>query len=427
MKALRTISLKNSTRTLKAQNGRIRLGRSKKAVIYGSEQVQLKEFSKSEELTGKLSFQQLEDKFMHSVLENDRKVIDEGKLISDAISQGISSFSPDMMFEQLVKNYSIAKHIYGESIIRLVSGYEPDYIKKNIGIPEFQKHLKEKIQQKIEELKEEGFLDKGSSISEKGVELASLVLYFEELDRIVPKGIVGEKLSKKAFIYGEKEDSRIFKKGDRYRDIALKKSVKLAIRRGHDYFEDKDLQVYEKRSKGKTYIVYALDASGSMKGRKIDACKKAGIALAYKAINEKDKVGLIVFGPEVKEVIEPTSDFTALIKKITKIRASKETDIVSTLHKAVEIFPSESITKHLILITDALPTKGDEPEKSTLEEVSVARSKGITISLIGINLDEKGRKLAEQIVEIGEGRLYVIRNLENVDQVVLEDYYNLQN
>ncbi len=399
--------------------------KSSKLVVTGSERLELKQFSKAEELTGKLAFQHLEDKFMHSVLENDKKTIDSGKLISDAINQGMSSFSPDLMFEQLVKNYTTAKQIYGESIIRLVSGYEPDYIRKNIGIPEFQKELKEKIQQKIEELKEEGFLHKDSSLSEKGIELASLVLYFEELDSIVPKGVIGEKISKRAFIYGEKENSRLYKKGDRYRDIALKKSVKLAIRRGHSYFDDKDLQVHEKQSKGQAYIVYALDASGSMKGKKIKACKKAGIALAYKAMNEKDKVGLIVFGSEIKEIIEPTSDFTALLKEITKIRASKETDIVSTLRKAIELFPSGNITKHLILITDALPTKGDEPEKSTLEEASVARSKGITISLIGIDLDEKGKRLAEKIVELGEGRLYVVRNLENVDKIILEDYYSV--
>jgi len=394
-------------------------------VITGSEDVKLKEFSQAEELSGKLAFQQLEDKLMHSVLENDKKVIDTGKLISDVINQGMSSFTPDLMFEQLVKNYTLAKQIYGESIIRLVSGYEPDYVKKNIGIPEFQRELKEKIQERIKELKDEGFVEKDNSLSEKGIELASLVLYFEELDKIVPKGIVGEKISKKSFIYGEKENSRLYKKGDRYRDIALKKSVKLALRRGHTAFDGKDLQVFEKQSKGQTYIIYGLDASGSMKGKKIEACKKAGIALAYKAINEKDKVGLIVFGSEIKEVVEPTSDFTRLLKEITRIKASKETDIAATIRKAIEIFPSENITKHLILITDALPTKGDEPEKLTLEEVSMARSSGITISLIGINLDEKGRKFAEKIIQIGEGRLYVARNLENVDEIVLEDYYSL--
>ena len=45
--------------------------------------------------------------------------------------------------------------------------------------------------------------------------------------------------------------------------------------------------------------------------------------------------------------------------------------------------------------------------------------------MIGINLDGKGRKLAEKIAEIGEGRLYVVRDLENVDGIVLEDYYSI--
>ena len=399
--------------------------KSKNAVITGSEEIELKDFSKADELSGKLAFQQLEDKFMHSVIENDKKTIDSGKLISDAINQGMSSFTPDMLFEQMVNNYSLAKQIYGESIIRLVSGYEPDYVRKNIGIPEFQRELKEKIQEKIRELKDDGLVEKDDSISEKGIELASLVLYFEELDKIIPKGSVGEKISKKKFVYGEKEGSRTYRKGDRYRDISIKKSVKLALRRGHQNFDDKDLQVFGRQSRGQAYIIYGLDASGSMKGKKIEACKKAGIALAYKAVNERDKVGLIVFGSEIKEVVEPTSDFTRLLKEITKIRASKETDMVSALRKAVELFPSDNITKHLILITDALPTKGDEPEKSTLEEISNARSNGITISIIGINLDEKGRKLAEKIAEIGEGRLYVLRSLENIDRIVLEDYYSV--
>ena len=67
-------------------------------MITGSEKLDVKEFSKAEQLSGKLSFQQLEDKFMHSVLENDKKTIDSGKLISEAINQGMSSFSPDLMF-----------------------------------------------------------------------------------------------------------------------------------------------------------------------------------------------------------------------------------------------------------------------------------------------------------------------------------------
>ena len=392
-------------------------------MIYFDAEQQIHEKEEIEELTGKLSSQE-ERKLMRSVLENDKETIEKGKLISDSINQGLSSFTPDILYQQLVKNYSIAEHIYGPSLLKLATGYNPDYIKKNINIPEFQKELRFRIQKNIEKLKEDGLLGKNDEITDKGIELASLVMYFEELDKLVPKGILGEKIHKRASIYGAKEDTRLYKKSDRYKDIAIKKSAKLAIRRGHKELEEKDLKVHERQSRGQSYIIYALDASGSMKGAKIDACKRAGIALAYKAIDEKDKVGLIVFGSEIKTIVEPTYDFSYLLKNIAAASASRETDIVATLRKAIELFPSEGITKHLILITDALPTVGEEPEKNTLNEVSIARNKGITISLIGINLNEKGKKLAEKIVELGNGKLYVVKDVENVDSVVLEDYYS---
>lgn len=394
-------------------------------MITRSIDVEIKDVSKIEEVSGKLAVNTEEDKLMHSVLENDKKTIDDGKLLKEAINEGLSIFTPDLMFEQLVKNYSMAKKIYGKTLLRQLTGYEPDYIEKNVNIPEFQKELKKKINNNIGRLKDDKLLEKDGSITDKGIKLASLILYTEELDNIIPKGILGEKIHKKSFIYGDKGDVKAYKKSDRYRDIAIKKSVKLAVRRKHKKLNDKDLKTFERQSKGQICIIYGLDASGSMKGKKIEVCKKAGIALAYKAIDEKDKVGLLVFGSDIKSQIEPTDDFNRLLMEITKVMASKETNIAKTISKAIELFPNKEITKHLILLTDALPTVGREPEKETLESVSLARSNGITISLIGIKLDSKGKKLAEKVVKLGEGRLYIVRDLGNLDKVVLEDYYSV--
>ena len=393
--------------------------------VVAGDNLQIKSFSKAEEITGKLSKQDIEDKLMHSVIENDKKTIEEGKLIKDSINQGISSFTPDLMFEQLCKNYSMAKNLFGESLIKLLSGYNPNYIEKNIQIPEFQRELKRKITHRIEELKDKKLIDEDNKFTEKGITLASLVLYREELDNIIPKGILGEKFHKKQAIYGDKKDIKQFKRSSRYRDLALKSSIKLAIRRSHKELREEDLKTFERHSRGSIYIVYALDASGSMKGEKIDTCKKAGVALAYKAIDEKNKVGLIVFGTDIKEVIAPTDDFGLLLREITKIRASKETNITKTIEKAVELFPAKEVTKHLILLTDALPTIGKNPEEEVLEACSKAKSNKITISVIGINLDKKGENLAKKIVEIGEGRLYICKDLEEIDKIVLEDYYSV--
>ena len=86
------------------------------------------------------------------------------------------------------------------------------------------------------------------------------------------------------------EKARIL--GARALQIAMNAPLLIKIKK-------EDLSVFEREARGKVYIVYALDSSRSMKGSKIDLCKKAGIALAYQAINENDKIGLLVFGSQI--------------------------------------------------------------------------------------------------------------------------------
>ena len=89
------------------------------------------------------------------------------------------------------------------------------------------------------------------------------------------------------------------------------------------------------------------------------------------------------------------------------------------------MFPRDNVTKHLILITDAMPTVGDDPNKNTLNLVERATGYGITVSVIGIDLSKEGTELARKIAEIGKGRLYVVKDLDNLDRIVLQDYYSL--
>lgn len=403
--------------------------KQEKSLQHPQAETTVSELSKIDELQGKLARQTEEDKLMHSVLENDKKVINEGKLIEEAINTGVSSFMPDLFFQNLVKNYTLAKQLYGETIIREMTGYDADYVSKNIKIPEFQKAIKKNIKEKARKMQDDGILDREYQITDEGIELAMLVMYAEELDHITPKGLQGERVHKKVSHYGDTEDERTYHKGDRYHDLAMKKSVKTAIRRGHRVLEDDDLRVFQRQSKGQCTIVYAIDASGSMNGRKIGTAKRAGIALAHKAIKNKDKVGLIIFGEDILDAVEPTMDFPLLLKKMVKIRAAKRTDIAKMIERSITLFPNTSETKHLLIISDALPTttkaNENDPQQKTLQAAGLARNKGITISVVGIQLDQRGKELGEKLAEMGKGKFYVVRDLENVDKLILEDYYGV--
>ena len=384
-----------------------------------------RDMDKSEEKTGKLDSQSEEDKLMKSVLENDKNEIDDGQVITDSINQGMGSFTPDVMFDKMVQNYKQAEQIYGESMVRALSGYDPSYVEKNIVIPEFRREVEKRIKEKFEDLRRKGLIDREGNILDKGYELSSLVMYAQELDNLKTSGFLGERPNKKDSIYGERNNIKNYKSEDRFKYIDIKKSVKTAIRRGHSELTKEDLKVFTRQNKASTEIVYAIDASGSMKGDKIGMSKKAGIALAFKAIEKKDKVGVVVFGKEVKEKIYPTKDFMGILRSLAKVKASSETDLALTIGEAVEMFSPGDMTKHLMLITDAMPTVGLDPEKEVLGEVAKAKAAGITVSIAGINLDDVGEKLARKISDVGEGKFYLIKDLKNMDKIILEDYYNV--
>jgi len=378
------------------------------------------------EQEGNLLSQTEEDKLMRLVLEGDKEKLEEGKLIEQSINQSIFSFNASDIFENLVNNFSVAQEIYGESFLRVISGESMDSLKRNIKIPEFQRKLKDKISSKIGSLEDENLIDEHGIVTEYGNEVAAIKLYMDELNELESKGLIGEKINKKLSRYGERKDTRNYKKGDRYKDLALKKSIRQSIRRGHNQIEKEDLRVFERESRGKISVLYALDSSGSMKGRKIGLCKKAGVALAYNAINEHDKAGLLVFGEKVEIAIAPTQDLMQILRSIIKIKAKRETNFVDTIKNSINLLADENGSKHLMLISDGLANVGsDDPKRETLNAVEEAVFNGITISFVGINMDEEGEKLAKKIVEIGNGRLYVVNDLEELDYVILNDYYSI--
>ncbi len=378
-----------------------------------------------DELDGALASNPDQERLMHSVLDSDEETIAEGKIVLDAVNQGINSLTPDMLFEKLVTDYKQAEKLFGETILRESTGYDPNYIQKNIKIPEFRKELRNRLDQFFKKLKDDKIIDKEGVFTDDALSLASFVLYTDELDTLVPKGAGAERFRKSKDAYGIKEQTKAFTK-DRYRDLALRKSIRKAVGRGHSAVIRDDLVAFERESRGKSYVIYALDASGSMKGDKISNSKRAGVALSFRGVEDRNEVGLIVFGDDVHIAIPPSKNFPQLLKEIVRVQARGQTDIGKTLLRAIDLFPREPGTKHIMLISDGLPTSGNRPEKDAIEAAYQAKQQGVTLSVVGIQLDKKGKELGEKLAQIGDGKLYGIQELKDLQQMVLQDYQFIQ-
>ncbi len=378
-----------------------------------------------------------EEKLFHSepalpatIPAEEKDKADAGKLLQEAINRN-ALFVPNELFDKLVTNYEMAEQQYGKTFLELVTGYSGSLLRKNIKIPEFQRELRKRIEGKVAELQKKEFLNKEYKPTEKGLEIASLVLYTEELDRLQARGLFGDREGKKKSLAGDPGETHEYRKGDSYHNLALRRSMKRAVRRGHTALGVRDLETFERKSTGQVELVYLLDASGSMRGEKLEMAKKAGIALAYQALEKKDKVGLLVFSKEVCKEVMPSDNFPHLLRAISPVRASGETNIADALRKTLPLFssPSSSLqskAKHVLLLSDALPTSGEQPVEETLAAVSLVRNAGVTISLVGIGLDKKGKEIAKKIAEMGEGRLFLVRNVAELDVVVLEDYWEVK-
>lgn len=366
------------------------------------------------------------ERLSKTLLDDDKESFKQGNILNDAMNHNTNSLVPDLMFEKMVKNYKMAEQIYGPKLLRAVSGYSSEQLERNINVPEFQNELKHTIGSTIKSMKKDGLLDKDGTINEEGILLASLVMYADELDKLTPKGMFGEHTHK--FIkdpYGMPTESRKFRKGDRFSDIDAGKSVKVALRRGHTKIRTSDLRVQDRVRKGNITVVYAIDASGSMRGRKIEMAKRAGVALGYKATTHNDAVGLVVFSGEIKHELSPTKQFLPLLKTMGAVQAGKETNMKLMLRRVVHMLQHVKGAKHLLVLTDGAPTVGPNPQEATLRQAMVAREAGITISVVGIQLKGDDEEFVRRLADVGGGKVYLVQDVENLDVIVLQDYGGL--
>ena len=348
--------------------------------------------------------------------EGDDSPYAAGELALEGFNQGMGAFVPDLFFEQLTKNFARVRHIYGERLVRLLTGFDSSQIERNARYPEFRKMLREALRQRHDQLKDQDIFSEQNALTEEAVRLAALEL--------LARADV-EQAGARSAVRGAEGDAtghRQYRTGDTYRDVDVKASVRSIIRKGKKKMDLDDLHVAVRSRHQGAQIMFALDASVSMRGDKIGISKQAGVALAAHAAAHKDRVGVVVFAQDVQSCTGPTLQVKDVAQHLARASPAGQTDIARMLYEVADVFTS-SRKKHIVVITDALPTVGS-PQEVVDAVIFLAKSK-ISTSVVGIDLDDAGEKLAQDMVSVGNGRLYVVKNVGDIPTLVLKDYQAL--
>lgn len=338
--------------------------------------------------------------------------IEGNNVVMSMINRGIQSLDSTHIARMLINDLEAAKKFLGKETITDLTGFAELDLKRREQQLQHLNELQRRIDAKLRELKSKGLLDEEGKVTEQGLELA-----IEETLKLEGFGGGEHALPE----MGRDVITGIKKFSGSYRDLALRATIRRTLQRGKRIPERRDWVGYDKRKAERVDFVFLLDASGSMIGNKIAACKKAALALALRCRKTGDRMAVIEFSNESKIIADLESDPRSLAISVMKANPSGTTDIAKALEKSSEVLEKGGRSRHIILITDAIPTEGDEPVEKAIAQAQKVASQRVTLSVVGIELDPEAEKTARIIAGIGKGRFYHVSKPEEIGDRVISD------
>ncbi len=83
----------------------------------------------------------------------------DSSLLNEAINQGLTSLSAPSLADTVINKTKLAKKIIGPTLLRELTGYDPETLERNMRYPEFEREVRDRIEEKVERLREKGALD----------------------------------------------------------------------------------------------------------------------------------------------------------------------------------------------------------------------------------------------------------------------------
>lgn len=350
-------------------------------------------------------------------------------------NRGITNVDARHLAKMIMRSADSAFSVYGQEFLQNLTGFNAIDFYSFEGQYGRIEEMQRRIDNKLMTLKKAGLMitSKGkTNLSEKAADMAAISTIMDEMDILARVGSGDHTVH----TYGSHESGyplsvREYHRGDSYKDLSIRQTIKRVAARGRNDIRKDDLRIFERTKSVSMDIIYILDISGSMHGDKIDAGKKAAVGLSLMGTRVGDRVGVVAFNNEVYRVINPTTQVRSIATEIVKLSPGNGTDIAAAIEESRKMIEEHSASqrgKHFILITDAIPTTGDDdPVTRTFEEVSLTNSQDISISVIGIDLSSEGEDIAKRIVQLSSGRFYHIQNPEELHKIVLEERSRARN
>jgi len=250
------------------------------------------------------------------------------------------------------------------------------------------------------------------------------------------------------------KDVRKYQRGDSYKDMAIRETIRDTIRMGRMNVGRDNLFVYEREPEkrelvieGDADVVVVLDLSGSMAyGDKLWYAKQAIVVMTIIAERYGNGVGVVGFRDLSTEVAELGSGRNVTIAKVANLLPRGGTNIAAGIRRGIDLLVGEvqprkdevsaerrgGRRKQMILLTDGDATH-PKPKQFAAEYARrcarLATRQGIGISVVCIGNEDEDTEagksynpeLARQIAEIGGGSLFFVKDMRDLSSVFVSE------
>jgi magnesium chelatase subunit D len=198
-------------------------------------------------------------------------------------------------------------------------------------------------------------------------------------------------------------------------------SVRAAAARGGEAVQSRDLRQSVRAGQESALVVFAVDASASMRGP-MRATKGVALDVLRDAYERRDEVSVITFaGEDADVVLPPTNSVDLAARHLKELPTGDRTPLPAGLGAANEVLArADPETAVVILVTDGRATAGtDQPTADTREAAKTLDDRGAHVLVV--DAGDGGRtSLVDDVVEAADGEKVPLDALtpERVDGAV---------
>jgi Flp pilus assembly protein TadB/uncharacterized protein YegL len=161
-----------------------------------------------------------------------------------------------------------------------------------------------------------------------------------------------------------------------------------------------------------TAITFVIDASGSMKGSKIENVKQT-VQEIVKILRPEIEVGIVTFNTELNEILKPTTDRSLIPSALGAIEARGRTSLFDAI-ESTTLTPISGQQSRIVVLSDG----GDTQSRTTYEGLlSLLESRSTPVDIIGLDVKEEVSNQLARIASTSSGNFYAIDDTQSLIEI----------